>query len=47
MLQVLDVKLRVVFQAVRTFLELREKMEQDILLDLDSGQPLALELFLF
>ena len=47
MLQVLDVRLRVVFQAVRTFLELREKMEQDILLNLDSGQPLALELFLF
>ena len=42
MLQVLDVKLRVVFQAFCTFLELREKMEQDILLDLDSGQPLAL-----
>ena len=47
MLQVHDVKHRVVFQAVRTFLELREKMEQDILLNLDSGQPLALELFLF
>ena len=42
MLQVLDVKLRVVFQADRTFLQLREKMEQGILLDLDSGQPLAL-----
>ena len=47
MLQVHDVKHRVVFQAVRTFLELREKMEQDILLDLNSGQPLALEVFLF
>lgn len=47
MLYVLNVKLRVVFQAFRTFLELREKMDQNVLLDLDSGQPLALEVFLF